>query len=87
MAQDFNIKPGVTTVGASSYETIKWFKVCAAGTPGNADTGFSGFVLELNTAGTLTPVYFWINTSGMLRYGTTAPTVATQNSAGTAIGS
>ena len=29
--------------------------------------------------------YYWPNTSGVLRYGTTEPTVATQDSAGAAV--
>jgi hypothetical protein len=86
MAQDFDLTPGNTVVGQSGG-SIRWLKVSARGTPGNADTGFSGFVLELNAAGTTTMVYFWPDTNGKLRYGQTIPTVATQNSAGTAIGS
>lgn len=30
-------------------------------------------------------IYLWPNTSGVFRYGTTQPTVSTQNSAGSAV--
>ena len=39
--------------------------------------------LVLNLAGV--SYYYWPNTSGVLRYGTTAPTVATQDTAGAAV--
>ena len=87
MATAFSMTPGNTTVGRGPGGPIRWLKVDCEGTPGNADTGFSGYVFDINTAGTMTQVYLWPDTNGKLRYGGTAPTVATQNSAGTAIGS
>lgn len=61
----------------------QWLHVAAGG-----GLTFAGIALDLCTAlGAKTTVYFWVDTSGKLRYGTTVPTSTTQDSAGTAIGS
>jgi len=44
-------------------------------------SAFSCLVLNIGAVS----YYYWPNTSGVLRYGTTEPTVATQNSAGAAV--
>lgn len=46
-------------------------------------TGSQFSCLVLEVAGV--SYYYWPNTSGVLRYGTTEPTVATQNTAGSAV--
>ena len=75
---------GVTNVCSPSYKTITWLHVSSD----NPDaTGFSGIAFDVNASGTVTTYYYWLDTSGKMRYGSTVPTVATQNSAGTAIGS
>jgi len=45
------------------------------------DTYFSCLALDVNG----TTYYYWPDTSGGLRYGTNKPTVATQDSAGSAV--
>jgi len=45
------------------------------------DTYFSCLALDVQG----TTYYYWPNTSGTLRYGSTKPTVATQDSAGAAV--
>jgi len=45
------------------------------------DTYFSALALDVQG----TTYYYWPNTSGVLRYGTTKPTVATQDTAGAAV--
>ena len=75
---------GVSSFGEASNQAITWIHGTV---PGNK-LGFSGLALDISTAaGAVTTIYFWPDTSGKLRYGTTVPTTATQNSAGTAIGS
>lgn len=82
MAKLNKMQPGVTSVGGEN-EIVKWFNVSSRN-----PSSFSGFVIENTTAaGVTTSVYFWCDTSAKLRYGTTVPTFATQDSAGTAIGS
>jgi hypothetical protein len=53
------------------------FRVIGEGTA----SAFTVLVLNVGT----TSYYYWPNTSGVLRYGTTEPTVATQDSAGAAV--
>jgi hypothetical protein len=78
--------PGITTIGQGNQPN-SWLHISGQGAPTGA-LGFTGFILDTETAaGVVTYIYFWCDTTGKLRYGTTAPTTATQNSAGTAIGS
>ena len=83
MAQVNKQKPGVTSVGGQ--EIITWLHVANEDVPGSTKTGFAGLALDLCASGNITTYYYWPNTSGVLRYGTTAPTVATQDSAGSAV--
>ena len=84
MASINDLQESVTTVGKPAYKTITWLHV-ASDNP--SATGFSGLALDVNASGTVTTYYYWLDTSGKMRYGSTAPTVSTQNTAGTAIGS
>ncbi len=45
------------------------------------DTHFTVLVLDVNGAS----YYYWPNSSGALRYGTTAPTTSTQDTEGAAV--
>jgi len=76
------LKPGVTSVGGGVGSTINWLHVEA---DTQSATAFSGIALTVNASGTEATYYYWPSTSGVLRYGTTAPTVATQDSAGSAV--
>ena len=66
---------GCTSVGDENNPAVGIFYV------ESHDTYFS--VLALDVQGTT--YYYWPNTSGILRYGSTLPTVATQDSAGSAV--
>ncbi len=70
---DGNIKLPVQDAGG------KLFAVLSVGE--GTTSAFTCFVLNL--AGV--SYYYWPNTSGVLRYGTTEPTVATQDTAGAAV--
>ena len=79
MAQIAKTDPGVTSVSGSAL--VNWLHVSAD----LGETSFGGIALDVNAAGTIATYYYWPTTSGVLRYGTTAPTVATQDSAGAAV--
>ena len=68
--------------------TTKHINIDQAGNPfGFIEIGeggtvhFTVLVLDVNGVS----YYYWPNSSGALRYGTTAPTTATQDSAGSAV--
>lgn len=80
MAQINHLAPGVTSFGAQ--EKVNWMHVRADSAKA---TSFGGIALDVNASGTVATYYYWPSTSGVLRYGTTVPTVATQDSAGSAV--
>lgn len=75
------LQPGVTNVGSENGE-IQWVHIIAGGA-----LTFGVLALEKwdNDDGVIT-FYYWPSTAGVLRYGTTMPTTATQDSAGVAVG-
>jgi hypothetical protein len=82
MAQLNKQDPNVTSFGLENGK-INILHVAAGG-----GLSFGCFAMDICSAvPAITTCYFWPDTSGKLRYGTTAPTTATQDSAGTAIGS
>jgi hypothetical protein len=84
MAQLDKLGANVTSFGLENGK-FNWLHVAAGG--GNSVCG--GIALDFTHAstGAKTSVYFWCDSGGKLRYGTTVPTTATQDTAGTAIGS
>lgn len=79
MAQVDKTLSGVTSVGGGSLVNI--LHVAAE----LGQTCFGCIAMDVNASGTIATYYYWPNTSGVLRYGTTAPTVATQDTAGAAV--
>lgn len=79
MAQLLKTNPGVTSYGGK--ELVNWLHVAAE----LGETCFGGIALDVNASGTIATYYYWPSTAGVLRYGTTVPTVATQDSAGSAV--
>lgn len=70
-------KHGCTSVGDQNNPCVGIFYV-------ESHSSYFSFFAADNAG---TTVYLWPDTSNKWRYGTTEPTVATQDTAGTAIGS
>ena len=80
MAQINKATPGVTSYGLEDG-TINILHIAAGGA-----LAFGCIAIDICTATpAITTYYYWPNTSGALRYGSTAPTTATQDSAGAAV--
>lgn len=70
---DGNIKLPIQDAGGNLFAVLSIGEGAAA----------SFHCLALNVGGAT--YYYWPNTSGVLRYGTTEPTIATQDSGGAAV--
>ncbi len=80
MAQLNGLQEGVSGVGSEGK--INWMHVRA-----KTKATFGGLALDQvdSSTGVITTYYYWPSTSGALRYGATAPTTATRDSAGSAV--
>jgi len=77
-----------TDVGVTTFATVAG-KLVGAGffTVEGSGQAFTGIYCESETsAGVVTTSYLWPSTTGVWQKGTTQPTIATQDSAGAAIG-
>jgi hypothetical protein len=76
------VQENTTSLGQENG-VINFLHIVAGGKPGV----FGVLALDYhdNDDG-ITTYYYWPSTAGVLRYGSTMPTVATQNTAGVAVG-
>ena len=77
MSQLDKLASDVTSFGLENGK-IQVLHVAAGG----ATALFSVLALDVVAAGVITTYYYWPMTDGHLRYGSTAPTIATQDTAG-----
>lgn len=64
--------------GSDDSGQIHWLHVHAG-----CASGFGGLAIDVKDASSvITTYYYWPNSSGVLRYGSTAPTTATRDTAG-----
>lgn len=82
MAQyDIADKTNALSIGSDDDGHIHWLHIHAG-----AASGFGGLAIDVKTSGSaITTYYYWPNSSGVLRYGTTAPTTANRDTAGAAV--
>jgi hypothetical protein len=80
MAGINKLQPGVTSIGGT-HEAVQFLNIHT----GQASSFACLVIDQVNSSGVVTSWYYWPNTSGVLRYGSTAPTVSTQDSAGSAV--
>ena len=82
MAQLDKLSPNITSYGLENG-VVNFLHVAAGG--GNSLFGCLALDYTHSSTGAITTVYFWPNSSGTLHTGTTAPTAATQDTAGAAV--
>lgn len=86
MAHIDRLRPNTTVIGSDQNHPtmMNLLNVVAGGKTGV----FSGLAIDVCTAeGAITTWYYWPNSSGLLRYGSTIPTIDTQDTAGAVVNS